>query len=220
MGWGAMFLRRTKLYLLPAIVLFWSAALAAQLRQIGIIDMPGHPGFGAVAFAGNYLVITHPGADTLDIFDPAKRRIVAYVHGLPDPHGVAVDEQGQRIFVANSGNNTIAVINFDGWKVERMMQMQFAPESLLYIPGLDLLYAVNGRNESLTVLHPNAPDQARTVALGGRAEDLAYDDVRKVLYCTVQDHNEVAVLTPELELAARYPLTASQPTGVAIDSKD
>ena len=72
MGWGAMFLRRTKLYLLPAIVLFWSAALAAQLRQIGIIDMPGHPGFGAVAFAGNYLVITHPGADTLDIFDPSS----------------------------------------------------------------------------------------------------------------------------------------------------
>jgi DNA-binding beta-propeller fold protein YncE len=213
-----------KLLLVPIVLLFWTAALAAQLRQIAIIDIPGHPGFNTVALAGSKVVIAHPGADTVDIFDPAKRRVIAIVHGMQDPHGIAVNELSGTVYVANSGNNTIAVISTDGWRVERQIQLQYTPDALLFVPELNTLYVTNPYNESLSAVRAagaeNASAIAQTVSVSGRPEDLAYDPARKLLYCTVQDHKEVLALDPNLRIAARYPLAASQPTGLALDAKN
>ena len=93
-------MRSIRVFVISVILLIWNAAGAAQLRQIAILDVPGHPGFDAMAFAGPNLVIAHAGAGTVDIFDPAKRRLIAQVKGMADPHGIAVDEQGGRVFVA------------------------------------------------------------------------------------------------------------------------
>ena len=43
-------------------LLVWTAAGGAQLRQIAIIDVPGHPGFDSLVYAGNYLVMAHTSA--------------------------------------------------------------------------------------------------------------------------------------------------------------
>ena len=50
----------------------WSAS---QLRQIGMVNLPGSPGFGEVAFAKGMLVMTHPAASAVDVFNPTRRRI-------------------------------------------------------------------------------------------------------------------------------------------------
>src|SRR5205823_2603490 len=59
-----------------------AAASAAQLRQVAIVEIPGRPGFDAVAFSGKFLLIAHTAANTLDVFDPARRRVVAQVKDL------------------------------------------------------------------------------------------------------------------------------------------
>jgi serine/threonine-protein kinase len=168
-------------------------------------------------------VIAHPGADTVDIFDPAKRRVIAIVHGMQDPHGIAADELSGTVYVANSGNNTIAVISSDGWKVQRQMQVQYSPDALLYVAEAGALYVTNPQNQSLSVIRPGERGDAaggQTVNVNGRVEDLVYDQSRKVLYCTVQDHNEVLVLDPNLRIAGHYALAGSQPTGIALDAKN
>src|SRR5215470_19472104 len=89
----------------------------AQLRQIAMIEIPGQPGFDAAVFADKYLVIAHSAANTLDIFDPAKRRVVAQVKDLSNPRGLAVDVENAKVYVANAGNSTIAVISSKDWQI-------------------------------------------------------------------------------------------------------
>lgn len=88
----------------------------SQLRQIGMVNVPGSPGFGELAFAKGMLVMTHPAASAVDVFDPSRRRVVAQITGLQSPRGIAVDEQNGRIYVADAGSNSIAVISTDTWK--------------------------------------------------------------------------------------------------------
>src|SRR5436309_601098 len=112
-----------------AALLVCTAAGGAQLRQIAIIDVPGHPGFDSMVFAGNYLVIAHTGASTVDVFDPAKRRIIARVDGLDSPRGIAADPKAGKVYVANAGNNTISVISTQDWKVSETIPLALSPDS-------------------------------------------------------------------------------------------
>src|SRR5438105_4280341 len=134
------------------VAMLFTVASAAQLRQVAIIEIPGPPGFGAVAFAGKYLLISHTAANTLDIFDPARRRVIATIKELSGPRGIAVDEEQGRIYVANSGNNTVALINTRTWKIDRTFQLSSAPDSLLLVPQRQKLYAGSWRQRSLATI--------------------------------------------------------------------
>src|SRR5437868_3764145 len=136
---------RLLLYLLLLTLL--AAASSVQLRQLAMIELPGRPGFDAVAFAGKCVVIAHSGANTLDVFDPTKRRVIAQVTGMADPRGLAVDAENSRIYVANSGNSTISVVSSSDWKTESTIPLQFPPEALLFVPQRKMLYAAHPQAE-------------------------------------------------------------------------
>jgi len=208
-----------KLLILLVVLLVWSGALAAQLRQVAMLDLPGQPGFDSIAFANGKLVIAHAGANTVEIFDPVRRRLLARVNNMSQPRGIAVDEEGSRVYVANAGNNTITVINSQSWQVEGNLPVPASPGALLWAPQAARLYCSNWHDGSISVLDPKGGSPT-TVSLDGRPEDMAFDPARKVLLVSLQDRNEVAVLSPDLGVVARYPLAGSQPTGIAVDSKN
>src|SRR5215471_17344178 len=107
-----------------------AAVVPAQLRQIAMIEMPGQPGFDTAVFVDKYLVIAHSAANALDIFDPARRRVIAQVKDLSDPRGMAVDAESSRIYVANVGNNTVSMISTQSWKVEDTIKLPVPADSL------------------------------------------------------------------------------------------
>jgi DNA-binding beta-propeller fold protein YncE len=215
-------MRFSKSFILAIVVLCWSAVSAAQLRQIAIIEVPGRPGFDDAAMVNGYLVMAHAGANTVEIFDPSKRRMIARVEGMSEPRGIAVDEPGSRIYVANAANNTITVLSSKDWMVQDNIKVPASPDALLYVPQVQTLYAGNWHDGSISAIRSGeagARAQVQAVPLDGRPEDMAFDPARKLLYCAVQDHNEVVALDPELKIAAHYKLAGSQPTGLAIDEK-
>jgi hypothetical protein len=57
------------------------------------------------------------------------------------------------------------------------------------------------------------------VVVGGRPEYLAYDPASKQIFASLEDLREIAVFDPTLKLVKHYPLAASMPTGLALDSK-
>ncbi len=67
--------------------------LAAKLRQVALIDLPGSPGFSQVTMANGQVVITRPGTNTIEIFSPVKRRVIARISQISDPRGIAVDNE-------------------------------------------------------------------------------------------------------------------------------
>jgi YVTN family beta-propeller protein len=218
--------------LLVSVLLCACLASASDLRQIGMINLPGAPGFGDVAFSGGMLLLTHPGASSLDVFDPVKRRIIAQVTGLQSPRGIAVDDKGSRVYIADHGSNSIAVIATNGWKVVDSIALQGSPDKLL-LTGDGKLFWTDADAETLSLLDLHTKQDMARVDLGGRPRDLVADPQRNLVFATLQDAHQIVAITPQaatnstgdnggtnapqLTIAKRITLNASEPTGLIYD---
>ncbi|HET7185595.1 MAG TPA: hypothetical protein VFI82_12975 [Terriglobales bacterium] len=191
----------------------------ALVRRVAMIDIPGRPGFKDLVFTNGNLVIAHPAASTVDVFSVPKRRMIAEVKDMKGASGVAADESGARVFVANSDANEIAVISTKTWQVESRIPLKSSPDALLYIPELGRLYASNWRDQAITIIDARQGGVVGSVVVGARPEYLAYDPATRQIFVSLEDTREIAVLDAELKLIRRYPLTASMPTGLALDAK-
>ena len=83
-----------KTIMIVAVVLCAAAACPAKLRQVGMVDLPGQPGFNEVAMANGQVVISRPATNTIEIFSPVKRRVIARISQVDGPRGIAVDDAG------------------------------------------------------------------------------------------------------------------------------
>src|SRR5258708_19947751 len=88
---------------------------AAKLRQVAMIDLPGNPGFNHVALANGQVVITRPETNTIEIFSPVKRRVVARISQVENPRGIPVDGEGGRIYVALPSRTPLALPHPKHW---------------------------------------------------------------------------------------------------------
>src|SRR5215471_11083906 len=82
----------------------------AKLRQVALIDLPGSPGFNEVTMANGQVVISRPGTNTIEIFSPVKRRVIARISQISDPRGMAVDDEAGMLYVALAGSSNIAAV--------------------------------------------------------------------------------------------------------------
>lgn len=208
---------RTVLTILGFMLL--TGAAAAQLRQVAVLDIPGRPGFESVAWAKGYLVMTHDASNTVDVFDPAKRRVVAQVKGMNDPRGIAVDEKAGRVYVANAGDQTLAVISSANWTVQERLPLNASPDSLLFVPETQTLYIGNWRTQSISILRPGEHAPSATVEVGGRPERMIFDPARRQLYVSLEDTAEVVGMEEAGKISHRWKLNASLPTGLALDAQ-
>ncbi len=216
-------LRMSK-YAVCAVVLLVTTVSVAEkkpntLRQIAILDLPGKPGFDAVVFANDHLVMAHQGADTVDIFEPTKRRLVAQVNNVADPRGIAVDDANGRVYIAAAGSNSIVVISSKDWQVQGVIGLEQAPESLLLLSqGRELAVTMPlGRAVALVPTSTMGQKDAErvTVAVGGRPQKMAWDPQKNVVYVTVEETAEIVAVNPVAgEVESRMKLQASQPTGL------
>ncbi len=180
--------------------------------------MPGSPGFGELAFAKGMLVMTHTAASAVDIFDPSRRRIVAQIAGLQSPRGIAVDEQNGKVYVADAGSNSIAVISTDSWKVSDSIAVQGSPDQLL-LDDSGKMYWSDAEAGTVSLLDLSTKQNVARVQVGGAPRYLASDPDRHIVFATIQDRHEIVAIDPQLKISARFNLNASQPTGLAYDPR-
>jgi hypothetical protein len=190
----------------------------ALIRRIAMIDIPGRPGFKDLEFINGCLVMAHPAASTVDVFSIAKRRVIVQIKDMKGASGVAADQAGARVFVANTDAGEIAVISARTWQVENRIPLKAAPDALLYVPQLDTLYASNWRDHSISVIDAKQGTVLNTVVVDGRPQYLAFDPATKQIFAALEDLRQIAVLDPTLKVLNRFPVAASMPTGLALDS--
>ncbi len=204
--------------LVPLVALMLlSGAAQAQLRQVAVLDIPGRPGFESIAWAKGYLVMAHDASNTVDVFDPAKRRVVAQVKGMNDPRGIGVDEQAGLVYVANAGDQSLAVIAVKTWTVQERIPLQTSPDSLLFVPETHTLYIGDWRSQAVSILKSGQHTPAATVEVGGRPERMIFDPATRQVYLSLEDRSEVVTLDEAGKIAHRWKLNASLPTGLALD---
>jgi YVTN family beta-propeller protein len=192
-------------------------ASAAKLKQVAMIDLPGNPSFNQVAIANGQVVITRPETNTIEIFSPVKRRIVARISQVDNPRGIAVDDAANRVYIALAGSNRIAVVNTTNWQVEQLIPVTSTPEKLLWVPETKTLFLSSLRDRSIGIVDLRLGTERADVDLKALPQDMLYDAARQQLLVSLQDSGEVAALDRSNQIT-RYKLTASEPTGLALDS--
>jgi DNA-binding beta-propeller fold protein YncE len=195
-----------------------------KMRRIAVIDLPGRPGYDAAAFANGMLLMAHSAANTVDIFDPVKRRLVAQVQGIGEPRGIAVDPQSGLAYIAARSTNSITVLNTKDWSVAGVIGLKHAPENIALVPTAKSLLVSNPMNASVSVVSLESlgkkDAELATIDLGGRPQQLAWDPTKHVAYVAIEDRSEIAVLDPAngaSPIVKRFKVEASQPTGLAFD---
>src|ERR1700704_2990086 len=193
--------------------------LAAKLRQVALIDLPGSPGFSQVTMANGQVVITRPGTNTIEIFSPIKRRGVARISQISDPRGITVDNDAGTMYVALAGNNGIAVIDTRSWSVEKVIPVQHRPEKVLWVPQTKTLYATSVLDRTLSVIDLRLSAESTVLDLNALPQDMLYDSARQVLLLRLQDLRQLAAIDHSNKIVGRYKLVASEPTGLALDEE-
>src|SRR5215467_102399 len=209
---------RNSLFLL-LLLGFVASAPATKLRQVAMVDLPGEPGFNQIAMANGQVVISRPATNTIEIFSPVKRRVIARISQIDDPRGIAVDDEGLRVYIALGGSNRIAVVNSKNWQVEKLLPIAHRPEKLLWVPESKSLYATSLLDRTLSIVDPATGAEKAVVELDALPQDMVYDASRQVLWISLQDRREVAGIDASNKIVNRYKLAASEPTGLALDKR-
>ena len=192
-------------------------APAAKLKQVAMVDLPGDPGFSQVAFANGQVVISRPETNTIEIFNPVKRRIVARISQVDSPRGITVDDAAERVYIALAGSNRIAVVNSRNWQVEQLVPVKYTPEKLLWVPETKTLFVTSLRARALSIIDTRIGTETAVIELNALPQDLLYDTARQQLLVTLQDLNEVAALDRSNQIVQHFKLKASEPTSMALD---
>ncbi len=193
--------------------------MEAKLRQVALIDLPGSPGFSQVTMANGQVVITRPGTNTIEIFSPVKRRVVARISQISDPRGIAVDDASGMMYVALAGNSSIAVVDTRNWSVEKVIPVQHRPEKLLWVPQTKTLYATSVIDRCVSTIDLNINAESSVLPVEALPQDMLYDTVRNVLLVSLQDISQIAAIDSDNKIVGRYKVVASEPTGLALDNK-
>jgi DNA-binding beta-propeller fold protein YncE len=191
----------------------------AKLRQVALIDLPGSPGFSQITMANGQVVITRPGTNTIEIFSPVKRRVIARISQISDPRGIAVDDASGMMYVALAGNSAIAVVDTRNWSVERVIPVQHRPEKLLWVPQTKTLYATSVLDRCLSIIDLRISAESAVLTLDALPQDMLYDSARRVLLLTLQDVSQIAAIDSSNKIVGRYKVVASEPTGLALDEQ-
>jgi DNA-binding beta-propeller fold protein YncE len=211
---------RNRLLLFIVVLFLGCSALAmsdAKLKQVAMIDLPGDPGFSQVALANGQVVITRPETNTVEIFNPVKRRVVARISQIENPRGIAVDDAGGRVYIAMATSNRIAMVKTSDWQVEKLIPVQHAPEKLLWVPETGTLYVSSVRDRVLTIVDPQSGIEKATVEMNALPQDMVFDPSRQQLLVSLQDLNQVIALGSNNKIVETFKLAGSQPTGLALD---
>jgi YVTN family beta-propeller protein len=114
---------------------------------------------------------------------------------------MAIDIQGQRLFVAALGNNTLEVVDVKNHKELHTIRGLREPQGIAYLQNTNRLYVANGADGSLRVFDGSSFQLLKTIPYGDDADNVRYDPREDRIYVgygrgalgvTDKDGNKVA----------------------------
>ncbi|HYE26376.1 MAG TPA: hypothetical protein VEG32_14380 [Clostridia bacterium] len=208
-----------KLKFVPLVLIVCSFAFAADMRQVAVLDLPGRPGFDELAFAKGVLIISHPASNSVEIFDTVKRRPIGKIADMSSPRGIAVNDDGSAVYIANYAAGNIVELDTNAWRVKRTIPVEGAPESLLLVPKSHILLTTLPDKRQIAAVDLARGQQIVAAPLDGRPESLAFDTRRAMVYVTLLDGKKIIGFDNALRPAKAIPLNGSLPTGLVYDAK-
>jgi len=170
---------------------------------IAAISLGAKPEYAAIDSLGGLLYQNLKDTDSVAAVD-LIRRVVVGQWPLPScegPTGMAIDSKHRRLFVACSGNATMAVFDMERHQVIASLKIGGGPDSVAFDPSLHRIYSA-GRAGKLTIVQQDAADSYRVldqIRTHYGAHTLTVDPVSHrvyVAYASLFVRPRVAVFSP------------------------
>jgi hypothetical protein len=95
---------------------------------------------------------------------------------------MALDPGRQRLFVAELGNDSIAVVDLGAGEMTRRLTGVAEPQGVAYVPEFDRLFVTSGETGSVAVFEGTDLAAAKEIELDGDADNIRYDPTQRELY--------------------------------------
>lgn len=205
----------------PSEIFLLDGSTGALGRNISVGVDPTSAAYNAKT---NELFVADTGSDNLTVLNAST---YAQLGSLPTgegsaPVGVVFNPSNQKLYVANSGNGTVAVYSLADNKFPNQNQiiaLGGTPVALTYDPIDNNVYVVGSVGAAGAVWEIHAFDVVAELTLPGGAGGVAVNTTSGLLYVTVPSLNEVEFVAPGATLVVTVSV-GDEPTGIAFDAFD
>jgi YVTN family beta-propeller protein len=142
------------------------------------------------------LFVADAAHDAVIAVDAASRQVRQVIHLNPgdEPEALCLSPDETRLFAANPGSHTVAVMDLYRLAVEARVSVGRAPVDLAADPAGRLVYVVNSLSDDVSILDPGRLAVIQTVMVGSRPRAIEMDSRRRTAYVANQLSGDVSVI--------------------------
>jgi DNA-binding beta-propeller fold protein YncE len=204
--------------------------MTAPLTLAGYVLLPVHTGKGGfdhadVHRATGHVYVAHTANDAVDVFDPATRRHLFSVPGLPAVAGALVSDEAGLVFTSNRGENTVGIFASRPDPQVTRVKVGVGPNGLAYDHRRKLLLAANVGDPAIagshTVTMVDVENRAvrAEIAVPGRTRWAVFDAEAGLFFVNIASPAVIAVVDARKPdaLAYMFAVPAAGPHGLDFD---
>lgn len=111
-----------------------------------------------------------------------------------NPTVLTYNSQNQKIYCANTGSNSVTVINQINNQVIATIRVGNGPSVLLYNPTSNKVYCANQSSNDVSIIDGLTNNVLNTVAVGSNPSALICDSIHNKVYCANAGSNNISVI--------------------------
>ena len=184
-----------------------------------IIPVPGDGGYDYVSIdeVNRHLFVSH--GTSVNVIDLKTEEVIGSVDNMKGVHGIAVDNEVNRGFITDGGDNSVVVFDLKTFKTIKVIPVTpKGPDGIMFDPFTKRIFAFCGHGNAASVIDVNEMKEIDTIDLGGGPE-FAVPDGKGLIYNNLEDKNSLNVIDAKaMKVIHNYPLSpCGGPTGLALD---
>jgi YVTN family beta-propeller protein len=156
--------------------------------------------------------------NTVSAIDGATHKIVATVRVGHSPAQMAVSRDRKSIYIANTGSDTVSVLNTDNNTITRTIALppRSRPVDVAVNPRGRYVYTADGGSNRVSVLDTRAGRVVASVRVGTQPLSVAVAPDAKTVYVANSGSGNVSVIDARTNRVVRAIPTGRFPSGVAV----
>src|SRR5258705_13013277 len=172
--------------------------------------------------AGNRLLISALGNNTVEVIDISARTVVHTITGILNPQGVAFSPEANKLFAASSKGKLCI---YDGTSFDLIKEIAFQSDvdNVRYDAANKRVYVGYGEDETGAIGTVDATTNERLeeeYKLGAHPESFQLETSGPNIYANLPDLKQIAVINRKTGAIARWPMTLEHNFPMALDEAD
>jgi YVTN family beta-propeller protein len=167
------------------------------------------------------LYVSHYSAsNNLSVIDTNTGKVSSEINNVGDkPSDIYVDSKFNKVYVANSGDNTVSVINGTDNNIIKRIPVGKNPISIAFNPNDNKIYVANSGDNTVSVIHGTDNNMIEKIPVGKNPISIAFNPNDNKIYVVNKGDSTVSVINGNYDIVVSLFEVGNNPTSVIINEK-